>query len=176
MVVFGGGGRKSRVYEENKQAIRYLLSSDRFEEIIDIGPSEGLSVPNDLLVSFRGTLPSEEISRLLSSCRLGILSYPGSRLSKSGAVAAFASHGVPFLLFDEEPTPGQASPYVEGEHFWRWSTLSDPRKELKIENLREISRALRELYDRELHSRHSAACFLDIMHNVLPNDHHASPE
>jgi hypothetical protein len=176
MVVFGGGGRKSRVYEENKQAIRHLLSSDRFEEIIDIGPSEGLSVPNDLPVSFRGTLPSEEISGLLSSSRLGILSYPGTRLSKSGAVSAFASHGLPFLLFDEERIPGQASPYVEGEHFWRWSTLSDPRKELKIENLREISRALRELYDRELHSRHSAACFLDIMHNVFPNDYHASPE
>jgi hypothetical protein len=165
-VVFGGGGRKSTVYDENRDVLRSLVDRGGFSTVLDIGPPAD-SVPSvESWSQPLGVLPENEISDRLSNASLGVLSYPGSRLGKSGVAAAFASHGVPFLLFDEETSTGNSDPYVEGTHFWRVNAVKEEGSRLSDEKLAEMSRSIRLLYQERLHSTHAARCFLDLIQKV----------
>ncbi|MCS3953193.1 hypothetical protein [Salinibacter ruber] len=167
-VVFGGGGRKSLVYHEHQNVLQEFVDREGFSTILDIGPTVD-SVPSEESWSRPlGILSEDEISDQLSNVSLGLLSYPGSRLGKSGVAAAFASHGVPFLLFDEETSPGDTNPYVDGRHFLRANALNEDDSRLSDKQLTEMSRSLRSLYQERLHSTHAARCFLDLIQKVVP--------
>ena len=107
-----------------------------------------------------GVCSEGEISDRIASVSLGVLSYPGSRLGKSGVAAAFAAHGVPFLLFDEEDSSGTTDPYVDGEHFLRGDVVERHGISLTEDRLAEMSRSIRSLYEDRLHSAHAARRFL----------------
>jgi len=151
VVLFGGSGRKSRFYDEDSHVLRALLDQVEGREIIDIGPSVSDQNSNPE-VRQCGVLPAPSVSKRLLQVSLGALSYPASRLGKSGVAAAFASHGVPFVLLDEDRTGETTAPYEEGLHFWRWSTLDSSRCTLSHRILSEASRSIRTLYMKELHS------------------------
>jgi hypothetical protein len=162
-VVFGGGGRKAAIYDENRALLRRLVDSNGFSRVLDLGPARG-SVPSGEPWSRPlGVCPEGEISDRLASVSLGVLSYPGSRLGKSGVAAAFAAHGVPFLLFDEEDAAGDTDPYVEGEHFLRGNGMARPGMALPDGRLAWMSRSIRSLYEDRLHSTHAARRFLGLL-------------
>jgi hypothetical protein len=163
IVVFGGGDRKAEVYEDNQTLLRHLVDHSGFFPVLDLGPTRD-SVPSGEPWSRPlGVCPEGEISDRLASVSLGVLSYPGSRLGKSGVAAAFAAHGVPFLLLDEEDTVGDTDPYVEGEHFLREGVMARPGMALPDERLAEMSRSIRSLYEDRLHSTHAARRFLGLL-------------
>lgn len=165
-VVFGGGGKKQRIYRDNPNVLQYLTERRDFESILDVGPSDNLSKVNEDWLTYCGILPAETISDTLSEASLGIISYPATRLSKSGGAAAFASHGVPFVLLDEDEG-GNASPYVEGTHFWRWSTLSEKPHLLSEKRREEMSYAIRTMYMEHMHSRSAARRFAQILEKTV---------
>jgi hypothetical protein len=114
-------------------------------------------------------MSAEEISDWLASASLGMLSYPGRRLGKSGVAAAFASHGVPFVLFDEDDTSGNTDPYIEGEHFLRGEALAGANTSFSDPQLERMSRAIHRLYRDRLHSTQAARCFLDLIDSIPQN-------
>jgi len=170
-VVFGGGGRKSAVYDEHRDLLRQLVDHEEFSRVLDIGPAEDGMLPEESWSRPLGVLSADEISDRLASASLGVLSYPGSRLGKSGVAAAFASYGVPFLLPDEENPYRTTEPYVEGEHFLRGETIRNAEPRLSKERLAEMSQSIRTLYQDRLHSIHAARCFYDL---IQPAAHAAS--
>jgi hypothetical protein len=167
IITFGASARKSEIYQKNSEALSRLLNLSTFRSIIDVGPPPSSTPSIQNIVSFHGTLPAEEVSALFVNARLGLVCYPGSRLGKSGTVAAFASHGIPFILFDEDPEPMDSSPYVEEKHFWRWSTLSKTNRLLKVSALKDMSDALKAHYDRRIHSYRSARAVYSAVNGVL---------
>ena len=160
VVVFGG--KKQQTYRDNGRIPRVLIKEYGFERVVDIGPSKEFADLQGKYLQFSGVLPSEAISKRLSSALLGLISYPATRLSKSGAAAAFASHGVPFVLIDEDDG-GTADHYKEGQHFWRWSTLSNSRDLLDKRKLADMSRSVRALYEEHMHSRRAAHRFASVL-------------
>jgi hypothetical protein len=166
-VVFGGGGRKAAIYDENRALLRRLVDHNGFSRVLDLGPARG-SVPSGEPWSRPlGVCPESEISDRLTSVSLGVLSYPGSRLGKSGVAAAFAAHGVPFLLLDEEESAGDTAPYVDGEHFLRGDVMARSGIALPNERLAEMSRSIRSLYENRLHSTHAARRFLRVLSSAV---------
>ncbi|MCS4194426.1 hypothetical protein GGP50_002652 [Salinibacter ruber] len=161
IVVFGGGGRKLRVYEEHGQTLQRLISHHGFDRIIDLGPPANTEKRGEAWIEFCGTLPAEEISRRLLTASLGVISYPATRLGKSGAAAAFASHGIPFILFNEDGTLANTYPYVEGKHFFRGGDVEGDEANFSMKQIKEMSEAIRTLYQNQLHSSYAAQCVLN---------------
>ena len=166
IVVFGGSGRKSNIYVENRKLLAELLNNRSFEKVLDIGPSDNIAFPDDDRITRRGILSASEISSVLSFAMLGIVSYPGSRLGKSGAIAAFAAHGVPFLLLDEDGR-GETDLYDEGTHFWRVEKGMDEDHSFSSETLGSAGRAIRNLYTDKMSSRHAARHLLETVDRGL---------
>jgi hypothetical protein len=142
-----------------------MVEQYEIERIVDIGPSKEFSELGGEHLEFCGVLPSETISNRLLGAQLGLIAYPATRLSKSGAAAAFASHGVPFLLVDEDEG-GTADYYEEGKHFWRWSTLSNSPQLLGKQRLADMSQAIRTLYEEHMHSRLAAQQFTSVLSRI----------
>ncbi|TCP39295.1 hypothetical protein [Rhodovulum marinum] len=112
-VVFGGRGQRRRVYEALKRHPRQtekLLSDLKIDRILDIGPD--LQVADRIArrpVEALGVLPADRVSETLLASRLGLLDYPGNRLTKSGILAAYLAHGVfAFNLGDDAALAGGA--------------------------------------------------------------------
>lgn len=168
------GGKKTNIYENHSGALRDLTGRVGFNEVVDIGPSDGLEV-NPESVAFRGILPASTVSEELVDASLGLLSYPASRLSKSGGASAYASHGVPFVLFDEEKEDRDPWPYVEGEHFWRWETIQENPDVVAEPRLEEMSQALRSLYEKKIHSRLAGQRFLNELREAMAETYDNSP-
>jgi hypothetical protein len=160
VVVFGG--KKDRTYQNNGRIPRRLIEQHGVENVFDIGPSKEFEGLGSEHLEFGGVLSSEAISSRLSEAFLGLISYPATRLSKSGAAAAFASHGLPFVLVDEDEG-GAADHYEEGKHFWRWSTLSNSPQLMGKQRLADMSRAIRTLYEDHMHSRLAAQQFTSVL-------------
>jgi hypothetical protein len=167
IIAFGASARKSKIYQENSNALDRLLNLGAFRSVIDVGPPPPSTPSIQNIVSFRGMLPAKDVSALLMNARLGLVSYPGSRIGKSGTVAAFASHGIPFILFDEDPEPMGSAPYVEELHFWRWSTLPKTSCLPTVSSLEDMSGALKAHYDRHIHSHQSAQAIYRAVNDVL---------
>jgi hypothetical protein len=97
-MVFGSPSRRQRVYQAVNQQIDDVSSGlDRLgiEAILDIGsdsvaPAQLGDIPTRQL----GTLPSSEISDVLSDCRAGLIYSSGLTLTKSTMAAACFSHGL----------------------------------------------------------------------------------
>jgi hypothetical protein len=159
VVVFGG--KKDRMYQDKGRIPRRLVEQHGIENVFDIGPAKEFDRLESGHLEFCGVLSSKAISNKLSDALLGLIAYPATRLSKSGAAAAFASHGLPFVLVDEDEG-GAADYYKEGKHFWRWSTLSNSPQLLGKQRLADMSRAIRTLYDDHMHSRLAAKRFTTV--------------
>jgi hypothetical protein len=160
VIVFGG--KKDQTYQNNGRIPRRLIEQHGVENVFDIGPVEGFDSLEGEHLEFGGVLSSKAISNRLSDALLGLIAYPATRLSKSGGAAAFASHGLPFVLIDEDEG-GTADHYEEGKHFWRWSTLSNSPQLLGKQRLADMSRAIRTLYEDHMHSWLAAKRFTSVL-------------
>jgi hypothetical protein len=86
-----------------------LASKLGFTKLHVLGKVDGeINCKTDLEVVLHGRLPAQEISKILSDCRMGYLSYTPEYLAKSGLLAAYAAHGLAVAV------SGTASPLHDG--------------------------------------------------------------
>ncbi len=96
LVVFGGRGPRSRVYERSRLALERTCRDLEIEEILDIGPPLGFEIEpvNGTPVKRLGVKEPQEISCLLSSAVVGFFDYHAEFLAKSTIFAAYCAHRV----------------------------------------------------------------------------------
>lgn len=94
LVIFGGVGARSRVYQRSLSALERTCRELEIEEILDIGPPLPFDLPvvNKITVTSLGIKTAEEISLLLSDSIVGFLDYPTDFLAKSTIFAAYCAH------------------------------------------------------------------------------------
>ena len=94
MTVFGLGGTRQNAYHE-LSALGTMLQQFGIQEILDIGPEfEAPGELHGIPVRRMGVLAATEIARQFSRSTFGFLSYPHTRLAKSGVFAGYCAHGV----------------------------------------------------------------------------------
>jgi hypothetical protein len=94
-VVWGSPEQKKRVYTQSDLLLTFFTRSG-VESLWDIGfPAE---IPERLGRKLRvrqtGIVPHEEIVRILSDCRFGVMNYSPPLATKSSVHAAFCAYGV----------------------------------------------------------------------------------
>jgi hypothetical protein len=94
MAVFGLGRTRQNAYRE-LSTLGTMFEQLRIQEILDIGPEfEPPCELHGIPVRRMGVLASTEIARQFSRSTFGFLSYPHTRLAKSGVFAGYCAHGV----------------------------------------------------------------------------------
>jgi hypothetical protein len=127
MVVFGQPGTEDKVYREPWGALSAsVVGTLAIKEIIDIGTRK--TVPPRLVgrapVMTMGQLAPDRVSKVLVSCRFGLLNYDIARLQKSGVFAAYAAHGVIPICIGSQAKPPLG--LEEAQHFLRWPPKGMP--------------------------------------------------
>ena len=114
MAVFGLGGTRQNAYRE-LSALGNLLHHLGIQEILDIGPEfEPPGELHGIPVRRMGVLAATEIARQFSRSTFGFLSYPHTRLAKSGVFAGYCAHGVIPVIARQ--FPGQVDGLEDGVH------------------------------------------------------------
>jgi hypothetical protein len=114
MAVFGLGGTRQNAYRE-LSALGNLLHHLGIQEILDIGPEfEPPGELHGIPVRRMGVLAATEIARQFSRSTFGFLSYPHTRLAKSGVFAGYCAHGVIPVI--ARHFPGQVDGLEDGVH------------------------------------------------------------
>lgn len=119
LVVFGGRGPRSRVYERSRLALERTCRDLEITEILDIGPSLGFAIEpvNGTPITPLGVKAPQEISRLLSSAVVGFFDYHAEFLAKSTIFAAYCAHRVlPVGVFYEGQN--DVDGLEAGKHYW----------------------------------------------------------
>jgi hypothetical protein len=119
LVVFGGRGPRSRVYERSRLALERTCRDLEIEEIFDIGPPLGFAIEpvNGTPITPLGVKAPQEISRLLSSAVVGFFDYHAEFLAKSTIFAAYCAHRVlPVGVFYEGQN--DVDGLEAGKHYW----------------------------------------------------------
>ncbi len=118
LVVFGGSGPRSRVYQRGRLALQRTCYELDIREILDIGSDLGFEIEpvNGISVTSLGVKSATEISSILSTAMVGFFDYPMEFLAKSGIFAAYCAHKLlPVGLWYE----GQnVDGLVAGKHYW----------------------------------------------------------
>jgi hypothetical protein len=96
LVIFGGGGTRSRVYARSQLALQRTCQELEIEEILDIGPALKFEISpvNNIPVTCLGIKSAQEISSILSSSLVGFFNYHPEYLTKSTIFAAYCAHKV----------------------------------------------------------------------------------
>ncbi|MBF2005156.1 MAG: glycosyltransferase family 1 protein [Chlorogloeopsis fritschii C42_A2020_084] len=118
LVVFGGRGRRSRVYQQSQLALQRTCRELGIEEILDIGPALDFEIQsiNGIPVVKLGVRSASEISSFLLSSVAGFFNYHTEYLTKSGIFAAYCAHR---LLPVGTWNKGQNVDGLEaGKHYW----------------------------------------------------------
>jgi hypothetical protein len=114
MAVFGLGGNRRNAYRE-LSALGTTLQQLGIQEILDIGPEvEPPDKVHGIPVKRMGVLAAQEIDRQFSRLTFGFLSYPRTRLAKSGVFAGYCAHGVIPVI--ARHFPGQVDGLEDGVH------------------------------------------------------------
>jgi hypothetical protein len=114
MVVFGLGGTRQNAYRD-MSALGNLLQQLGIQEILDIGPEfEPPREMHGIPVRRMGVLAATEIATQFSRSTFGFLSYPHTRLAKSGVFAGYCAHGVVPLM--ARHFPGKVDGLEDGIH------------------------------------------------------------
>lgn len=119
LVVFGGRGPRSRVYERSRLALERTCRDLEIAEILDIGPPLGFAIEpvNGTPITPLGVKAPQEISRLLSSAVVGFFDYHAEFLAKSTIFAAYCAHRVlPVGVFYEGQN--DVDGLEAGKHYW----------------------------------------------------------
>ncbi len=118
LVVFGGRGPRSRVYQHSRSSLQRTCRELEIEEILDIGLALDFEIEpvNNIPITCLGVKSAQEISSLLSSSAVGFFNYHTKFLTKSGIFAAYCAHrllpiGVWYESQDEDGLEA-------GKHYW----------------------------------------------------------
>jgi hypothetical protein len=96
LVVFGGRGQRAKVYQSSIKQLHQICRYLDIQQIFDIGPTIN-SIPtyiDDVPITATGSLPSNEVSDILSRAIAGFFSYHPAFLGKSTIFAAYCAHRV----------------------------------------------------------------------------------
>ncbi|MEH2364913.1 glycosyltransferase family 1 protein [Nostoc sp.] len=118
LVIFGGRGPRSRVYQDSQLALQRTCVDLEIEEILDIGTPLNFEIKpvNNIPVVCLGVKSAEEISNLFSNSVAGFFNYPTEFLAKSTIFAAYSAHR---LLPIGTWYKGQDLDGLEaGKHYW----------------------------------------------------------
>lgn len=118
LVIWSGGVRKKRLYQEHWGRVVDLCRRLGITRICDVGPTSGTipEITEGIDIDVKGVLSPKELSELLLKSRCGLLvDYPSSILGKSTVFAAYAAHGVVPIL--EAEYWGDADGLCRGQHF-----------------------------------------------------------
>ena len=118
LVVFGGYGKRLRVYQESWEELSQACQLLGIETIVDIGPPTGLtlSTVNGVPVEEMGELSACEISNILLNSLAGFLVNRPDFLAKSGIFAAYCAHGM--LPVTTQHDTFSADGIEAGKHYW----------------------------------------------------------
>ena len=125
-IVFGGQGRRERVYAELAQtedAVARSLRQAGIIEILDMGPA--MRVPEQIAgcpVKVLGPLSANEVSDALSDAQIGLIDYPGHVFTKSGIAAAYFAHRL--AVVNTSSVGGFPPDLEDGEQFLRLETFA----------------------------------------------------
>ncbi len=94
LVVFGGVGWRSKVYDQSRAFLEQTCVQLKIEEILDIGAPLNLAISSisGIPIKFLGKRSPQEISEYLSNAMVGFFYYPNQFLAKSGVFAAYCAH------------------------------------------------------------------------------------
>lgn len=117
LVIFGGRGRRAKVYQSFLDQLHQICRYLDIQQIFDIGPPLD-SIPThvgDVPITATGSLPSEEVSAILSGAIAGFFNYHPAFLGKSGIFAAYCAHRM-------LPVSAQMTSHIEdglypGQHY-----------------------------------------------------------
>lgn len=121
MVVWGSAQARSNLYSRHQRSLGEACRALGISKILDIGPSIAPAFAGGFPIEAHATVPADELSRILSSARCGVVVYPASYLAKSSIFAAYAAHGLVPLVLDE-PRTTPLDGLVAGRHFLRLGT------------------------------------------------------
>jgi len=112
MAVFGLGATRQNAYRE-LSALGTMLQQLGIQEILDVGPEfDAPAGVHRIPVRRMGVLAATEIASQFSRSTFGFLSYPHTRLAKSGVFAGYCAHGVIPLI--ARHFPGQVDGLEDG--------------------------------------------------------------
>jgi hypothetical protein len=118
LVIFGGTGPRSRVYQQSLLAVQRTCQELEIEEILDIGSPLNFQIQpiNGIPVTCLGIKSSQEISSLLSNSLVGFFNYPTEYLTKSTIFAAYCSHRLLPIGVWYQGKDGDG--LKAGKHYW----------------------------------------------------------
>ncbi|WLT38826.1 hypothetical protein NON20_03460 [Synechocystis sp. B12] len=88
-MIFGGRGQRGKVYQSSLDQLQQICRYLDIEQILDIGPKLD-SIPTHISavpITATGSLPSDEVSALLSKAIAGFFNYNPQFLGKSSIFA-----------------------------------------------------------------------------------------
>jgi hypothetical protein len=127
-------------------------------------------------VAQTGIIPAEEVSFHYRVARFALVDYFSGYYSKSGVLAAAASHGTPPIF----PRAGMASDGLKfGEHLWDLKSAMTVGVQEALARLASISRSIRVWYDGHNVEKHArllgATVFRNRSWSAEANDCHIVP-
>lgn len=118
LVVFGGKGKRLKVYTQSLDKLRHTCEQFKIEKIIDIGPPIELDLGTIVSPSVQqmGHQAPDVIRKILLNSTVGFLDYNPNLLAKSSIYAAYCAHRlVPVNALSSNCT---IDSIVPGKHYW----------------------------------------------------------
>jgi hypothetical protein len=129
LVVFGQTMTKRRAYTETYAQLQSICERFQIQEVVDVGPSTGLTLTNIGTVPLReaGKLSIEAIGDLFGRSRIGFLNYNPHHLAKSTIFAAYCAYGL--LPINTLRSHLSCDGITAGEQYWTLDeTKNEPEK------------------------------------------------
>jgi hypothetical protein len=156
LVVFGGGGSRRRVYEKSISSLARVCQALVIEEILDIGPpadSSAVALVNGVPVVQTGTLPSAEVSAILSDSIAGYIDYDRAFLAKSTIFAAYCAHRLIVVSAPCENSSVDQDGLEAGKHYWIADMLTNGCDLTKAQGVADNAYAWYAAHDLSVHAR-----------------------
>lgn len=118
LVIFGGRSNRLRAYQESLEKLELVCRQLEIEEILDVGPSIGLSLPsvNGVRVIEMGQQSAAQISKIMLNSIAGFLDYNPDFLAKSTIFSAYCAHGL--LPVSAHRSTSPIDRIEPGKHYW----------------------------------------------------------
>ncbi len=160
-IIFGNTYQKEILYNDiliNKNQYESILKKMSVKKIIDIGPKIEISKKIKFIDIKRvGVRSKNYISLLLRNSKAGLVFYPVSQMTKSGIVAAYASHGLVIINLCKEKI-FKTNEFVSNVHY-----ISKIR-ENNFSNLQKIANETFRNYKKNALNK-TASLLINIMKN-----------
>jgi hypothetical protein len=119
-IIFGNTYQKQILYKDilvNKNQYEVILKKMSIKKIIDVGPKIEISKQIKFIDIFRvGVKSKKYISLLLRNSKAGLVFYPVNQMTKSGIIAAYASHGLVIINLCKEKI-FKTNEFIPGVHY-----------------------------------------------------------